>query len=1233
MSVTVDLKDDACEPLTSHPQKVTGPRVLPPFSGKLSVDEELKLSNQILKQAICDFFFKNEKVTPLSQLKATPTFPTPHMLAQFSSKTYIDQKPRESNAEYETRLDLPDGWKLLTTASNGRRNNGYFGAAYWHPEHQQVVIAHRGSDPKSLGALWTYLKGVELNQYVRQMDSASTFAHKVVEVLREVKLEYGVSFQLFITGHSLGGWLAQITTFTTKYLKVERNRFLKSDNMSQSYHPHTVVFGSPGCKVMLSQMKDTFDVRHDGRSIALKHLDITTYLSAPNRINTRHKHLGTIYRIFPDLSDMGWWEKHTALYDVMTNSLDKIVQAFDPETGQVRKDVWGNLKIQLVADWPVTAGFQRDKEYERFFKWARHLKNYHPRITDITLPLEGYHPIRYQTKTYDERVSRLSVFSHEECQFLQDYLRLRQLPEFCKSKELFCVMEDNQAQSQAEEILQSFEIEKDTLHCADASALQALMPYVKRLLQLFPEIKESTKRALSSDAVRNRVHQCETRSCIEKFNQSPLEFKPDSLNVREFLETEQQQVLQLQMVDGDEWTGLIKVYQVLQRTNCLTEGQHTVLKLERLLTLNMLKDFRTLMQSTEAPYLILVACETNQLLKAETKDMIRTFFETIKQKPFIKVILTTRSEDRAAHFLHHIGREICGNGFVTRVEQLNWCDLTSSSQEKLLDKSVKFQGAKISLKGLMSAESAVANFLPLGALLEEKELKIAEPVPIANGYNEINYIGRTLRHQIAINVDIFSDKNVKEKQVFLASTEAEYKELCQLHPESNVHWLENDKSRNLLWRQSQGNLETVRRYIDTESSPTYAADDLDKLLEQAEHQRVMLITDTAGMGKSTILTHLSKQIKQKFPAKLVVRIDLNDNTDALRALKQEQIVKEKAIEFVLEKLLKLEPGLEMELFKEGCEQKQKLRIIIMLDGFDNVSPFYKETVIDLLQALRQTAVEQVWVTTRPHLRAYLEDQLQQVSYTLEPFSEKNQVEFLTTFWSLKDWFTEPNDKEEEKGKRKLEMYAEYLVKNLAYSISDEDKEFTGIPLHTRMLAEAFDKEVKTFYQSVDSMPEFPMKLDLLGLYERFIERKYDIYQEENLQVSLNNVAAIALREHHLKTLREDHQLLAMKLLLTEEQVAQLQTKRHCSYSDEELSRIGIVQLSHDGKLHFVHRTFAEYYVADCLVNRLTEGNNTSELVLTFIMEDTILGRENRVIRVFVDGLMSRYEQSDEVLKQ
>ena len=418
--------------------------------------------------------------------------------------------------------------------------------------------------------------------------------------------------------------------------------------------------------------------------------------------------------------------------------------------------------------------------------------------------------------------------------------------------------------------------------------------------------------ALESDDIQNsmgasvtsqtdqpaRVLQCETRTCVQRISQSPLEFNSDVSSIRGFVESEQQKVLHLQMIKGDEWTGLIKVYQLLQKANCLVEDQYTILKLESLLALNKLLDFSTLSLSNEAPYLMLVVCEATEQLKEETKDMIRKLFENIKKIPLIKVIFTTQSEDGVAHFLQHIGGEIFGDGFVTRDEQLEWRDLTSSSQEKLMEKSVKFQGANISLNEVMFAECPVAEFLSLGTLLEEKELNIADPVLISNGHNESYYIGRTLRYQKVISPDICCDNDVRKGRVFLAASEQEFKQLCQLHPNNNVHWLTTENSGKRLWQQSQGSLETVRRYMDTDSSHTYTADDLDKLLEQAEHQRVMLISGSAGMGKSTLLTHLSKQIKQKSPAKWVVKIDLNDHIDALKVLEQVWIDKEKVVEFV-----------------------------------------------------------------------------------------------------------------------------------------------------------------------------------------------------------------------------------------------------------------------------------------------------------------------------------------------
>jgi len=106
-----------------------------------------------------------------------------------------------------------------------------------------------------------------------------------------------------------------------------------------------------------------------------------------------------------------------------------------------------------------------------------------------------------------------------------------------------------------------------------------------------------------------------------------------------------------------------------------------------------------------------------------------------------------------------------------------------------------------------------------------------------------------------------------------------------------------NRIETFVWQQSQGSLETLRRYIDTEISHTYTSDDLDKLLKQAQHQRVKMISDTAQMGKYTVLTHLSKQIQQTFTASWVVGIDLNDHTKVLKALKENRSIRRKRLNF------------------------------------------------------------------------------------------------------------------------------------------------------------------------------------------------------------------------------------------------------------------------------------------------------------------------------------------------
>jgi hypothetical protein len=64
-------------------------------------------------------------------------------------------------------------------------------------------------------------------------------------------------------------------------------------------------------------------------------------------------------------------------------------------------------------------------------------------------------------------------------------------------------MKNNQAQEEVPKILQSLDIENNKICCTDGCALQTLIAYVKRFLQLFHQVKENLKRTLTSHETVN----------------------------------------------------------------------------------------------------------------------------------------------------------------------------------------------------------------------------------------------------------------------------------------------------------------------------------------------------------------------------------------------------------------------------------------------------------------------------------------------------------------------------------------------------------------------------------------------------------------------------------------------------------------------------------------------------------------------------------------------------------
>ncbi|KAI2802360.1 hypothetical protein BLOT_009805 [Blomia tropicalis] len=623
------------------------------------------------------------------QFKRNTSYLFPYNMCMFASIVYNDYQ-NEGKAKY--MKNLPKGWKLLTTAKNTSKLNGYFGATFWNPEREQVVIAHRGTSPTNFGAVLTDIISIYGNIVSPQMSSAVTFTHYVQQIFAEVDKEWETHFKILITGHSLGAWLAQVCTFSVKYLTImddDKTYFVMSKNVG--HHAHTVVFDSPGCKPMLQQLQDDFDVRYDNvEKLPIDSLDITSYLSAPNRINTCNKHVGKVYRVFIDFSIK------SSLYDLQTHSLNNILKTFDKETGLFK------FKIQEVVDWPDTS-LLNSNEHKEFFKWATEFNNYHPTYKDVQF--KNNYPIRYQTKEFNENQCSLNVFSQSDQQFLKQYQSVRQFSNFFNPNKLFD--EENL------KILNKLSIDESNhlvgINKGSIVELYDTLSYVRQLLIKFPEKSEILKTWLSHKSIVEITYKNVSISYLQS-NKKWLKFKlceNFEKDLVEFLNNPNKIVWKIEVTSGDTFCTLKQIYctflEKIKKESIFnyTEQHCIVLDIKSLLQKNRdikLLDYLKLTKSYNQ--LLIIEYNSNQF--DNNDDLVKMFslnlFKEIKNSKSCKIILCATQD----HILKNILKTNLDKlYFETKDEGFTWNDLDVESQTVLLKREIVFQEKRKKLNDLI----------------------------------------------------------------------------------------------------------------------------------------------------------------------------------------------------------------------------------------------------------------------------------------------------------------------------------------------------------------------------------------------------------------------------------------------------------------------------------------------------------------------------------------------------
>ena len=397
------------------------------------------------------------------------------------------------------------------------------------------------------------------------------------------------------------------------------------------------------------------------------------------------------------------------------------------------------------------------------------------------------------------------------------------------------------------------------------------------------------------------------------------------------------------------------------------------------------------------------------------------------------------------------------------------------------------------------------------------------------------------------------------------TTERDFRELKALF--KNVHWIHFEKG-SFLWRDSNCNIDFIRRNIDNKKCEKYK---IERLI--GHNDRTMLLIAEPGMGKSTFLYHMEDKIKKRDPSVWVLRVNLHEHTGALDNIDLGKKYIDKWKKFIWSAAHSQEENslaLKEKIFLQALEQTGKM--VIILDGFDEISPDGIPKVEMLIREIKERTAAKLWVSSRSSYRLHLENCIMKLAFTLQPFTRKNQIDFLEKYWNTSMEGFKPDS---------LRTFAEELLSLCSKTFNDKDGQFAGIPLQTMMLGEAFAEEAKKLYSGEDI--RLPETFNVIDLFRKFTEKKCIIYMSEKNAMDCSKPKS----KRDKKSYIEKHMISALKSLFSPSKFKQLLRVGNISSFENteeflqngEAEQFGMITEIMDGKPRFIHRVFAEYFAA------------------------------------------------------
>ena len=572
--------------------------------------------------------------------------------------------------------------------------------------------------------------------------------------------------------------------------------------------------------------------------------------------------------------------------------------------------------------------------------------------------------------------------------------------------------------------------------------------------------------------------------------------------------------------------------------------------------------------------------------------------------------------------------------------------LSETSKMTLLSKKVSFQECQVTVKHLFSCEKS-CDVIDLPSMEELMLLDKKVTIPSFNThlFEKSSYIKRRITFPFPVDC-LFWDEQLKLLKNRVGNSVGWLGEskCIRVNSKGGVEWVGDwdERGKTQIWDELKCILDDKTNSFGFLPFPIIESEEEFIKEDPKRERRIVILSGMAGTGKSTILSQYYNEIRNANPNTWVIRIKLAEHSDTFLKFNSESISEPNVTEFFITHF--------SAVFNNSPFARSLLRhrldtagqIVVMLDGFDEIDTRAQEKTIQFMKALNLTKLDRLYVTTRPHMTDTLEDKLFQFSYTLENFSEDDQIHYLCNYWTKNFTVTD---------------YHQQLAKKIVNALS-KNLTFVGIPLQCQILAECLqsDGQTKVRDSGDDEIEHAPHSVgksftlehfNLAYLYKMFIFTKRQVFLQEKANASTCNPIISTAINFLLQKIESHLTKVAVQTLVLDQKDADVlwPASPHQSRADQVAEENMISECSlkfgltykngKNGKVQFLHRTFSEYLVAKYLYegfalgaekhNELLDKTATRHLILSKILADY----EYRGVRMFLDDMLGNIVESVE----